>query len=62
MMRFAAIRKWLYFIGSSACLLQSTGCPDAGDIRTSAASSAASFVTGLVNSSVSAAVNAAFGL
>ena len=61
-MGFVAIRKWLYLIASGACLLQSTGCPDADDIRTSAASSAASFVVGLLNSSVNAAVNTAFGV
>jgi len=60
-MRFVAIRKWLYLAASGACLLQSTGCPNAEQIRDTAVSGISSFANSVINMYVNAALEATLG-
>ena len=60
-MRLVTIRKWLYCIASGACLLQGAGCPDAGQIRDSAAGTVSSFISGVASMYIKAAVDATIG-
>jgi len=60
-MRLVTLRRWLCFLATGACLLQTTGCPDAEQIGQRAATSVQSFINGVVGLYVNAGVDSVFG-
>jgi hypothetical protein len=62
-MRAVTIRKWIYYIGTSACLLQATaGCPDDTMVRGVVSNSVQSLITGILGLYIKTGVNSVLGV